>query len=371
MKVAIVSNTSFNIFNFRLGLIKHLQKSGIEVVYVAPYDEYVNEISQQTNAKFFELKKLSRKGYNPVSEILLCKELYEIFKKEKIDVSISYTIKPNIYCALAAKLCGIKSILNITGLGAVFLNNHIGNYVAKWLLWFSNRIATQVVFQNNTDKVLFEKNGYVNSSKSVLINGSGINIDKYQSSRRIQAARPMVFLFIGRLLYDKGVREYVGAAKRLHQLYPEIKFQMLGALDTGNPSAVSQTELNNWLLENPQLSFLGHQKQIIPWMDQCHVVVLPSYREGIPRVLLESMAMRKPFVTVNSPGCEDVTIDGKNGLLAKVGDVESLFKQMQTIYLMSAEQREEMGEFGRIHVHEKYDEKIIVDVYLKLLLSLS
>jgi glycosyltransferase involved in cell wall biosynthesis len=301
----------------------------------------------------------------------LLNELYQIFKKEKIDISISYTIKPNIYSAIAAYLTGVKSIVNLTGLGYVFLQNNFANNLTKKLYKFSLSLATKIIFQNKHDKNLFEKNKISSPLKAMIINGSGINTEKFKSSIPNKINTNFVFLFVGRLLYDKGYREFVKAAKKLNLEYPSIQFHLVGAMDEGNPSAVSQQELNANLEENSQLNYLGNQSNVIPFIQSSDVVVLPSYREGIPRVLLEAMSLEKPFVTVNSPGCEDVTIDGKNGLLAQVENAESLFEKMKEIYLLDAHKRQEMGTFGRKLVLEIYDEKIIVSEYLKLILSLS
>lgn len=371
MKIAIITNTAWNVFNFRLGLILFLQNKGYEVIYIAPYDDYVPKIAELTNATFFPLHHLLRKGYNPIKDFLLVKEIAHILKSEKVDISITYTIKPNIYGAIAGYFTHKKTISNLTGLGFVFLKNNIGNLIAKYLYKISLSLSDRIVFQNKTDKKLLEEKNICNQSKTLLINGSGINTSKYIPTHFKNNPNEFVFLFVGRLLYDKGYREFIKAAKKLSLEYPTTQFHLVGALDEGNPSAVSQQELNANLEENLQLKYLGNQSNVIPFIHASDVVVLPSYREGIPRVLLEAMALEKPFVTVNSPGCEDVTIDGKNGLLAQVENSESLFEKMKEIYLLDTLKRQEMGTFGRKLVLEIYDEKIIVNEYLKLILSLS
>lgn len=371
MRIAIVSNTSWNILNFRLGLIQFLQSKGYDVFYIAPYDDSVEKIAKISDVKYLPLEKLQRKGYNPFADISLTQELYKYYKKEKIDIALSYTIKPNIYSSIAGYLCKTKTIANITGLGFVFLKKNMGNLIAKQILRFSLALSSKIVFQNQTDKTLFEQKKVANPEKTFLINGSGINTSHYLPNVECKQDSSFVFLFIGRLLYDKGIREFINASKKLSEEFPSLKFHLVGALDEGNPSAVSKVQLEQWLSENSKLEYFGNQSDVRPYINGCDAVVLPSYREGIPRVLLESMALEKPFVTVKSPGCQDVTIDGENGLLAEVESDTSLYEMMKKMSLLDSSKREEMGKNGRKLVLEKYDEKIVVEEYLKLILSLT
>lgn len=371
MNIAVTSNTSFNIYNFRLGLIKFLISKGYQVIFIAPYDDYVELILKEVQIKYIELNHLSRKGNNPIQELQLIREYYNAFKAEQIDVSLSYTIKPNIYSAIAGYFTNTKTILNITGLGYVFLKNSLGNILAKFLLRVSSQLASKVVFQNQTDKSLFENRKIVNPNKTLLINGSGINTEKYKPESSSGSTNQFSFLFVGRLLYDKGIREFIEASQIIHNSNPSVQFHIVGDLDTGNPSAVSENNLEIWLASNTQLKYHGHQRNVIPFIQNCDVVVLPSYREGIPRVLLESMALEKPFITSDSPGCNDVTTNGINGLLVKTGSAQDLEQKMSYLLNSSHEKRLEMGKNGRKIVLEKYDEKVIVEEYLKLLLTLT
>ena len=371
MRIAVISNTSWNILNFRLGLIEALQKQGYEVVYYAPFDDSVARIAERNAVPYRALKHLQRKGYNPLADIQLTYELYSYFRKDKIDVALNYTVKPNIYGSIAARLAGVRSIANLTGLGFLFLKNSLANRFAIRLYQFGLWFAHRVVFQNQTDKTLFETRGLCSKHKTLLIPGSGINTDHYKPSQTQEPNTPFVFLFIGRLLYDKGIREFVTAANQLHALYPAIQFHMVGALDEGNPSAVSQSELTRWLSENSALHYFGAQNDVRPFIEAAHAVVLPSYREGIPRVLLEAMALEKPFITVNTPGCADVTRPGENGLLAEPASAVSLQACMDAMLQLSSADRQAMGQHGRRLVESVYDEKIVTAEYFRLILSLS
>lgn len=372
MKIALVSNTSFNIYNFRLGLIRYLQSKGHEVIYISPPDEYVEKLQQECSARYFPLKHMKRKGYNPFMDILLTHELYRIFKKEKVDCSLSYTIKPNIYSVLAARFSGTRAIANITGLGYAFLKKSLGNAIAKKLFRWSMPSAAAIVFQNTSDQEIFLKLNIASPDQSLLIPGSGINTEKYIPVEKSKEGKSgCTFLFVGRLLYDKGIREYVKAAQRLHELYPAWRFHIVGGIDEGNPSAAGEEELNQWLAENSALVHFGHQTQVKPFLEDADIVVMPSYREGLPRVLLEAMAMELPFVTTRTAGCQDVTEEGKNGLLVSVGSDLELEDAMKTLGCLPQASREQMGAYGRKLALEKYDEKIIVQAYLQLLLRLT
>ena len=371
MNIAIISNTSFNIYNFRLGLILYLEKCGHRVIYISPPDEYNVKIKKATKAQFFPLQHMSRKGYNPFSDFKLMLEIRKIYKQENIDVSLTYTIKPNIYGALATILLKTKNISNITGLGYVFLKNSFANTLAKSLFKLGLRAASYAVFQNTSDQNLVIEQNLVAPHKTKIILGSGINIEKYQPSSSSDVHEKFTFLFVGRLLFDKGIREFIDAAKLISDKYATVQFHLVGAMDLGNPSAVSETQLNEWLLNNTSLHFFNHQQNVIPFIEQSDAVVLPSYREGMPRVILEAMAMKKLFITSDAPGCIDITEDGKNGFVVKVGSSQHLFEQMNLILSLSLEERNKMGLYGRKLVEDKYDEKIIVEEYLKLILSLS
>lgn len=350
--------------------MRYMQKQGHEVVFISPEDEYVSKMKEAIQAPYFPLQHMSRKGYNPWVDMKLVGELRRIFKEQRIDLVFTYTIKPNVYAALAIKGTATKLVSNITGLGFVFLKQSIGNSIAKVLLRNCMRSSSRVVFQNNSDRNLFISKKYLSEDKTILINGSGINLDRYQP-RIKDPSKPFTFLFIGRLLYDKGIRELIEAAYQFSKLHTQVRFHLVGSLDEGNPSAVSEDQLKGWLQNNQQLHYFGHQQEVIPFLKEADVVVLPSYREGIPRVLLEAMAMQIPFITTDTAGCRDVTVPEKNGFLVPIGDHQLLYEAMLRMYQLPEEQRIEMGVFGRKLALEKYDEKIIVQDYLKLILSLT
>lgn len=371
MRIAIISNTTFNIYNFRIGLINHLISLGHRVYFVSPEDEYVPLVKAATKATYIELKSLSRKGYNPFRDLILCKEMYTIFRKLRINISLSFTIKPNIYSSFAGLFSGTKTILNMTGLGYVFMSDSFGNKVARTLYRMSLKCCDNIVFQNKSDQILLLENGFVKESKCVLINGSGISLNKYQKREPDIRPKYFTFLFIGRMLEDKGIRELIRASQSLWLEKPKFELHLVGAMDEGNPSSIQKEQMDRWLDQNVFIRYFGPKLDVIPLLQKCDAVVLPSYREGIPRVLLEAMAMRKPFITTRVPGCEDVTIENVNGLLCNVKSVPSLKAALDKMLHLTQEERDKMGQTGWELAEEKYEEKRIVKDYEILIDQIS
>lgn len=291
---------------------------------------------------------------------------YRLYKKLKPDVILQYTIKPNIYGTLAARLAVCPVINNISGLGTVFLDNGLSSRLARFLYRFSLRFANKVFFQNPHDRGLFVDTKLVNSMQTDLLPGSGINLDTYKPvDVEKEADAPFVFLLIARMIKDKGIVEFVEAAKSIKYSDPiDIEFWLLGDLYLGNPTAISQAELDQWQ-EQGIVKYLGHVDDVAAVVNQADCVVLPSYREGLSRVLLEAAALAKPIITTNVPGCKDVVDDGENGFLCEVKDVKDLGKQMLKMLNLSKQQRKEMGRVGRTKVENEFDQKIVINKYLE------
>ncbi|MFN3869915.1 MAG: glycosyltransferase, partial [Aquificaceae bacterium] len=226
----------------------------------------------------------------------------------------------------------------------------------------------RVVFQNYEDMNLFIEKALIDKDKTVIIKGSGVDI-KYFSPEYCQeeVKDTFIFLMVSRLLWDKGVKEFVEAGRLLKKRYGDsIELWLLGPLDKGNPSSVSEEDLKRWIKEG-LVKYLGVAEDVRPYMCKANCVVLPSYREGVPRSLLEAMAMAKPIITTDSPGCREVCKDGENGFLVRARDVESLFKAMERMYNLSREEREEMGRRGRQLALEEFSEGRVVKAYLSII----
>ncbi|WP_198664804.1 glycosyltransferase family 4 protein [Lewinella sp. IMCC34191] len=364
--VAVVVNTSWNIYNFRSGLVRSIQQAGARVLAVAPPDDYSQRLVSELGAVFVPLRRLRRKGTNPAQDFALTLELMKLYRRHNVDVALHYTIKPVIYGSLAAKMTRVANISTLTGLGYAFLQEGIVNRVAKKLYRQALRSAYWTYFQNADDRQLFLSSGMVDPERSGVVPGSGIDTDRFKPTDPVESNDSVSFLFIGRLLYDKGIIEFHDAATSLRTRYPEVTFHVVGGLDDGNPSGVSSAVVKEWE-SSGDIVYHGQVSDTRPYIANSTAVVLPSYREGLPRVMLEGMAMAKPLVASDVPGCRDTIVDGINGYLVEVQNAVSLAEGMEKLILASSEERRQMGLAGRKMAEETFAEPVIVRRYVDLL----
>ena len=363
--IAIVINTSWNVYNFRVGLLKALKNEGYNIVVIAPYDVYTQKLIEY-GFEYCDIK-INNKGTNPIEELKLIREFYKIYKEVNPDILLQYTIKPNLYGTLAASLLDIPVISNISGLGTVFLNKKLSSIIARFLykIVLHMRAPKKVFFQNPQDKELFINSKLVKEWKTDLLMGSGIDTEKFKPLEETgRESENLHFLFIARLIRDKGLLEYVEAAKILKAKYPDVVCGILGSYYLGNPTAVTQEEIEMWE-EKGIINYLGATDDVSSVIAAYDCVVLPSYREGLSRVLLEGASMGKPIVTTNVPGCKDTVDDGITGYLCEAKDADSLAKQMEKIILLSKNERQEMGKRGREKIIAEFDEKHVIEKYKK------
>ncbi len=365
-KILIVSNTAWSVYNFRLGLINPLIEQGYKVFVLAKDDGYEARVAAE-GCFFISLKNLDRKGKNPLREISLFFRMFLTFKRVKPDLILSFTIKPNIYGAIAAKFLKIKCICTVTGLGYVFLNKRFFTYLVRLMYKIAFHFPEEVFFQNTDDLNHFIKLRIVNSSKTRLVRGSGVNTEHFtpvlcDSVKRFN--QKISFLFVGRILYDKGVNEFVEASKIVKQQYSETEFNMLGSIDNQNPSSVPFSEVKK-LEENNIINYLGYVEDVRQYICVSDVIVLPSYREGIPRALIEAMAMAKPIITTNVAGCREVVDENKNGYLVPVKNVPLLADAMVKFIELDDAKKQMMGRISRKKAISEFDEKIVTQAYLE------
>ena len=277
MKIALVANTCWNIYNFRKGLVNHFISHGNEVVLLAPGDEYTEQL-QEWGIKWIDMP-LDRTGASPIKDLRYLKALYSAFKLEKPDVALGFTIKSSIYACLASKLSMTPLICNVSGLGTVFLVKGFASEIAKWLYRMTFRFAKFIFFQNNDDKTLFLSTIKVDENKTGLLPGSGINLDEFQVSKSKSASDKVVrFLMIGRLIIEKGVREYVEAASGFME-DPRTTFTLIGKFDETHARSIDKAELEEWVSKG-WIKYLPHSNNIKKAIEEHDVIVLPSYREG-------------------------------------------------------------------------------------------
>jgi len=362
-RIVLSSNTAFSIYNFRLHLMKALKEEGYEVIAVSPEDGKYSELLKK-EFSFFAVKNLDRKGTNPIKDLKLFFEYFLLFRRLKPDLVINFTIKPNIYGSISAGLLGIPSISVITGLGYVFIRESWLTKLAKLLYWLAFRFNKAVVFQNSEDMKTLEK---LCEGKCILVESSGVDLKHFDPELCKEAKKDeFTFLFVGRFLTDKGIYELIRAYEKLKKEKPKVKLIIVGSPDEGNPNSVSKGELEKWVKEG-LIEWHGFQEDVRPFYCMADCVVLPSYREGIPRVLLEGMAMEKPIITTDAPGCRNVCVDGVNGFLVKPKDVESLYLAMKRMVEFGDEKLREFGKAGRRLAEEKYSVEKIVGEYINLI----
>jgi glycosyltransferase involved in cell wall biosynthesis len=361
MRIAIVINTAWNIYNFRAGLIKFLQKKGCEVIAIAPTDNYVEPL-KAFGVDFYHLP-IEAKGTNPVTDFISVFKIVAVYKKVKPDIILHYTVKPNIYGTFAAKILGIPCISNVSGLGFLFIDKTIASTIGKWLYKLAFYFPKKVFFQNNEDETLFIKNGLVNKKITEVLPGSGINLDTYKPVEKTKTDS-FVFLVIARLLINKGLREYAEAAYLLKKKYPDKKmeFWLIGFKESDPKIGIPEVELNEWQ-KNGSIIYLGHSDNVKEFISKADCMVLPSYREGTSRTLLESIAMGKPIVTTNVPGCKEVVIEAENGFLCEAKNSNSLLLALEKTLLLPSETLHLLGKKSRAIAESKYDENIVFEKY--------
>lgn len=376
MKVLIVLNSAWNLFNFRSGLIKALVAQGHEVILAAPEDEFVPEL-KTLGAQFVNLP-MKTHGTNPFADLKLLWCLIRLIKKVSPSVLLTFTTKPNIYGGMAGRIMSVPVINNIAGLGSVFIK---GGWVV-WVLTSLYRLAlvrsSCVFFQNPDDRFQFIEHGLVPIHVAKLVPGSGIDLQKFQvsqlpclqESRLPNNKKRFVFLLVARLLKDKGILEYEAAARYLKPLYPQAEFALLGALDQKNSNAISSGILENWQLTGI-LSYWGSSFDVRNEVGLADCVILPSYREGTPRSLLEGAAMGRPLIASDVPGCREVVQPGLNGFLCRPRDVKSLALQMETILNLQPEQLQRMAQASRALVEDRFDERLVIKAYATVLDELN
>jgi len=355
-KILLLGSYAESLINFRGKLLEEMVADGHTVLACAP------DISESVREKLLRLKvdvqevRMQRTGVSPLYDFVAFWDLVRIIRKFSPDYFLAYTIKPVVYGSLAARVTGVPNIFSmITGLGNAFGSGHgrhrIVSNIAKYLYRMSLRQNKRVFFQNPDDQQFFQELGYLRGdSQSVLINGSGIDINDFSPA---PFPPDISFLLIARLIADKGIREYALAAQMLKKIYPDVRFRLVGPFDT-NPTALKRKEVDDWVSEG-SIEYLGELDDVRGAITDSSVYVLPSYyREGTPRTILEAMAMGRAIITTDSPGCRETVRDGKNGLLIAIKDPVALMKAME-YFIIHPEMLSNHGKESRKIAMEKYD----------------
>ncbi len=362
MKIFFTANVLWDIYIFRGGVIKALVDEGHDVTVIAPYETRI-DMEKELGVKVINIS-LNKRGMNPLEDLKLFRELYKIYKTEKPDIIFHYTIKANVYGTLAAHFAKIKSVAVLTGLGYAFVTNSMVSKIAKLLYKISLPFAEEVCVLNEDDKKLLSSEKIIKAERIFVLPGEGINTEKFIPMEKTENLdnKKIIFLMTARAFFDKGVKEYVEAAEIIKAEYPNAEFQFLGALGGNSVSGIDETQMNSFV-DKGIINYLGTVNDVTQIVKNADCIVLPSYREGISRTLLEGAAMEKPLIAANVPGCKEIVIDEVTGFLAEPKNSADLAEKMRKFILLSEEERKNLGKAGRKHVTAKFDEKIVIDIY--------
>lgn len=363
--VVLVANSTWNIYNFRLNVINYFLEKNYQVTVVAPIDEYLEYKEKYPDIEHFGIKSMNRDGTNPFKDLILTIELIRRYRLLKPDILIHYTNKMNIYGAIAARMNRIKSIAIVTGLGYPFIRKGWLRSLTTFLYKSTAGFHEKFIFENIEDRELFESLNIIPKGKGTSIKGCGVDLDYFKPQPKKRKSDTIVFTFVGRLLYDKGIKEFVNAAQVIKEKYSNrVEFWVVGDLDPDNPATVEKIELGNWVNQK-LINYFGFQRDVRPFLKDSDCIVLPSYREAIPRTITEGMAMARPVITTNTAGCREAVDEGQNGYLVEVRDVNSLVVAMEKFILLSPEEKHSFGQNGLKKAQMEFDDKNIAEqIYL-------
>lgn len=362
-RIVICANSAWNLRNFRARLISDLIAGGAEVVAVAPPDG-PGAASLEGLGCRFEPVPIDARGLSPLGDAMLAMRLTRVLRRLEPDVFLGFTVKPNVYGSLAARLCGVPVVNNLSGLGTAFIRDGWLTRLVKGLYRVSLAGSAVVFFQNPDDLDLFVEAGIARADQARLLPGSGVDLDRFGPLPlypREESEGP-VFLLVARLLRDKGVGEYVEAARQIRARAPGARFRLLGSVDAANRTAVPLKTVEAWTSEGV-VDYLGATEDVRPHIAEADCVVLPSYREGTPRSLLEAAAMGRPLIATDVPGCREVVEDGVNGFLCEARSAGSLARAIERFMGLGHDQRQAMGTAGRDKVERAFDERIVIEAY--------
>lgn len=361
----LISNSTWNVHNFWMELIDQLHLAGYEVLVVAAPDQFKSSVIQNPNLRFIPLKYLHPTSMNPWYDLLLLSELYLIMKRENPAAILTFTIKPNIYGSFLAKWLNIKVIPTITGLGYTFVNKRWLNSIVRKMYTAAFQSLPQVILQNRSDLSLLKKYKILKENQGMILPGAGVNTVFY-SATPMPGSSPFVFLFLGRVLSDKGIRELAEAAQRIRRTHPKVEFWIAGIQPENHPAEIDKYEFQRWI-EQGVFKYLDWHTDVRSLIEQAQAIVLPSYREGLSSTLLEAMAMSRPLVVNDIPGCRETVEVGSNGWLAKVKDAQGLERCLREAIQMPPEVLNQMGKNSRKKAIQEFSIEQVNNAYLDLL----
>jgi glycosyltransferase involved in cell wall biosynthesis len=357
--ILLCCNSVFGMVNFRGGIIRSLIAAGSRVIVVAPPDSYVDAL-KALGVEYVEWRIVGR-GTRLLGELSGIRQLRAVYRDARPDIAFHFTIKPVIYGALVCRTLGIPFVSVVTGLGYAFINDNWVSRVAKLLYRATLRWSMEVWLLNEDDRQAMKAHGLLAGVDVRMLPGEGVDTVFFAPYDAKLGPRPQ-FLFVARLLRDKGVLEFVNAARLLRQAGIDAEFALLGAVDADSPTAISRAEVQAWEAEGI-VTYVGITRDVRPHIAAAHCIVLPSYREGLPRSLLEASAMARPVIATDVPGCRDVVVNGETGYLCEARSADALAATMARFLNLAEEERKQMGMRGQQFVRERFDEALVQAQY--------
>lgn len=364
-KILFCDNVLWGLVNFRGSVIRHFVQQGDEVVLVAPQDdESIMKVDIPEGVRYIPVR-LNRCSRNPFTDLIYCAHLYRIYRKEHPDYIFHYTIKPNVYGSIAARLAGINCTGMVAGLGYGLLGDGMLSRLLAVMYRYAFKYVSSIFVLNKFNYQYLLDHKFCTSAQLRLFKGGeGVDLSAYPYVRE-ESGSPVVFLMVGRVLYDKGYREYVQAAKIVKQQYPDVRCQLLGMLDETYPAHVDEEELKRDV-EEGTIEYLASTNDVMQYLGRSGVVVvLPSYFEGLSRSLMEACAVGRPIIATDIPGCRETVDEGKNGFLVKVKDSSSLAEVMLRYLSLSDAEKQAFSRHSRKKAEETFDVRQVIKEYEK------
>lgn len=359
MKILILTNLGMGLYKFRRELLETLIAHNSEVSLSLPLDEYADKL-KAIGCQLIETP-FDRRGTNPIRDFKLLLAYLRAIKEVQPDIVLTYTIKPNIYGGIACQIRRTSYLTNVTGLGTSIQNQGILQNISFGLYRLGLRKASHVFFQNTTNRDFFLKNKIVDPAITEVIPGSGVNVQQFQLADYPHANDGIRFIFIGRIMKDKGISELITAAREVKQHYPTTVFDIVGPCEENYQTTLQEAE------QSGLIRYHGLQKDVRLFIRRAHATILPSYHEGTSNVLLESAAMGRPVLASAIPGCQETFEQGVSGLGFKPKDVGSLVQVMIQFIELPLEKKREMGKMGRLKMERDYDRNLVISRYLDVI----